>query len=143
MFHTIRRVFRLGASERRLAARAIAWLVVADIGLRVRGFPAIGKALDHIPTRGKGRRASAAECADAMRRAARVYPHARCLARALAAAALLRREGVASVLSIGVGFDRGMFEAHAWLESAGIVVTGTGALADGQPLVRQPILPAR
>lgn len=50
---------------------------------------------------------------------------ARCLAQALAARAMLRRRGIASMMHIGVARpDATSLEAHAWLEAAGIGVTG-------------------
>lgn len=68
---------------------------------------------------------TAPECTAAIDRAARVFPAARCLTRAVAASCLLRRAGRATTLHLGVGFDvHRKFEAHAWLECDGIVVTG-------------------
>src|SRR5207247_6037780 len=46
-----------------------------------------------------------AECEQAVRRALRVLPSASCLAQAIAAACLLRRDGRDSTLTIGVRFD--------------------------------------
>jgi hypothetical protein len=63
-----------------------------------------------------------------------------CLPRALAAAALLRAAGCSADLRIGVartGSDA--LEAHAWVESGGIVVAGgpsVGAYAALPPLSR-------
>jgi hypothetical protein len=65
-----------------------------------------------------------------MRRAARVFPAGRCLAHAVAASCMLRRAGRIPAIRMGVGFDADRrFNAHAWLECDGIVVTG-GELAD-------------
>ncbi len=53
-----------------------------------------------------------------------------CLAQSLAAERLLRSEGVNSRLSIGVadsganGSNRVRLDAHAWVESDGVLVTG-------------------
>lgn len=70
------------------------------------------------------------ECGAAISRAARVFPAARCLARALAASCLLRRAGRVATLSLGVGFNADRrFAAHAWLECDGVVVTG-GEVSD-------------
>lgn len=63
-----------------------------------------------------------------------------CLARALAAKSMLRRRRIPYILHVGVARDAGGFEAHAWLEAAGVEVTGypvdakfreIGFLADG------------
>jgi hypothetical protein len=48
-----------------------------------------------------------------------------CLAQALAARAMLRRRGIGTVLHVGVARPHATaFEAHAWLEAAGVEVTG-------------------
>jgi len=50
---------------------------------------------------------------------------ARCLAQALVARAMLRRRGIDSTMHFGVARpDTATFEAHAWLEAAGVEVTG-------------------
>ena len=70
-----------------------------------------------------------------MRRAARVFPAGRCLARAIAASCLLRRARRSATLTLGVGFDADRrFEAHAWLECEGVTVTGGDASAGYLPL---------
>lgn len=142
MFRIICDATRLTARERTLALRALGWLVTAHLALRACAFPSIRRALERIPSRRLVRRVTPADCERAMTRAVRVFPSANCLARALAAATLLRREGLMSVLNIRVAFDdRQRFQAHAWLESEGRVVTGAGELVDGQPLLRERIPP--
>ncbi len=47
-----------------------------------------------------------------------------CLARAIAARAVLGRRGHGSVLSLGVDVGAVDLAAHAWLAAGGIVVTG-------------------
>jgi Transglutaminase-like superfamily len=64
----------------------------------------------------------------AMRTAvARVPWNTTCLVQALAAAALLRRQGISGTLSLGVGkadtAEEGVL-AHAWLQSGQLVLTG-------------------
>ena len=81
-----------------------------------------------------------AECEQAVRRALRVLPCASCLAQAIAAACLLRRDGRDSTLTIGVRFDgTHRFHAHAWLESDGIIVTGRQALVEHRVLLRDAV----
>ena len=46
----------------------------------------------------------------------RHWMNARCLPRALAAHAMLRRRGIASRLCLGVARDKDEFAAHAWVE---------------------------
>lgn len=60
----------------------------------------------------------------AVDRAARSIPGSACLAQALTAALLLRRHGQAVRVSIGVAPDGTPLDAHAWVESAGVLVTG-------------------
>jgi hypothetical protein len=71
-------------------------------------------------------RRAALEVGWAVTRAAAYLPlPARCLAQALAARAMLRRRGIGSVMHVGVARpDEGALEAHAWLEAAGMEVTG-------------------
>ena len=72
-----------------------------------------------------------------MARASRVLPTECCLARAIAAACLLRRSGRAPSLKIGVALDaRRHIDAHAWLECDGVVVTGGDVSARYVPLGR-------
>jgi len=58
--------------------------------------------------------------------AGQFLPFATCLPRALSGHLLLRRNGCASALKIGVTRDPdGQFSAHAWVENGGRVVIGT------------------
>jgi hypothetical protein len=54
----------------------------------------------------------------------RPWMNASCLARALAAAAMLRRRGIASRLCLGVTREQSSLKAHAWLEVNERKVTG-------------------
>jgi hypothetical protein len=60
----------------------------------------------------------------AVDRAARTIPGSGCLAQALTAELLLRRGGQAVRVSIGVAPNGTPLDAHAWVESAGVLVTG-------------------
>ncbi len=87
---------------------------------------------------------TALECEVALRRAATVLPGSSCLARAVAAACLLRRNRRASVLTIGIDFADSSavgrdLRAHAWLESDGTVVVGAQERATYAPLLRDAI----
>jgi hypothetical protein len=74
----------------------------------------------------EAQRVAALDVGWAVTRAAACLPvPARCLAQALAARAMLRRRGIGSIMHVGVARpDEAAFEAHAWLEAAGIEVTG-------------------
>lgn len=58
----------------------------------------------------------------AVNRAGRYVPGATCLSRSLALAWLLRRRGVDASVCIGARQDLGRFEAHAWVEVAGVAI---------------------
>jgi hypothetical protein len=48
-----------------------------------------------------------------------------CLQQALAAHAMLRRRGIASVIHFGTArAGQGLADGHAWLDAAGVRVTG-------------------
>jgi len=75
----------------------------------------------------------------AMQRAQRTLPGSTCLARALAAERLLRAGGHEATLTIGVARDASgalPLDAHAWVESGGLVVAGDGELDRYTRLVR-------
>lgn len=58
-----------------------------------------------------------------------------CLVRSLAAQVLLTRRGHSALLHIGVvRGERGQFQAHAWVESNGEIVTGGSDLERYTPL---------
>ena len=61
-----------------------------------------------------------------------------CLVRAVTAHRMLRSRGVAStvVLSVAADADRDEVQAHAWLEAAGMVVTGRDEQAKFTPIYR-------
>lgn len=124
---------RLGGAERGRALRALIWLIAAHAAVRCLSFATMNRWIARVPRRGPP--LTAAECAVAMRRAGRVFPRARCLAHATAAAGLLRRAGHAPTLHVGVGFDdRRRFEAHAWLACDGVIVTGGDEASRYAPL---------
>jgi transglutaminase superfamily protein len=126
-----RRARTLPARERALALRALWYLILADSTLRRK------ERLPPVPprTRSGGHLITPNECADAIRRAARVWPRASCLARALAGQRLLG--GMAATVVIGVRRDATTLGAHAWLECDGSLVIG-GAESDAYVRLEQP-----
>lgn len=129
--HWIVSGLRLEPRDRARALRALAWVFAAEMAVRVLPFSSLGRWMERVPpSRSTAASLTPAECAAAIGRAARACPGARCLARAVAASCLLRRAGRIATLSLGVGFDADRrFEAHAWLECDGVVVTG-GEVSD-------------
>ena len=100
----------------RLALRTLRWRHAVDLldgPLPARPSPACG----------------AAEVAAAVLAASRLLPGtSSCLAQALAARILLRRQGLPCEIRIGVNrTSHGGIEAHAWLESEGQVILGVAA----------------
>jgi hypothetical protein len=85
--------------------------------------PALAEALARA---NEAERQAARDVGWAVTRTAAYFPFPpRCLAQALAARAMLRRRGIGSLLRVGVARpDSASFEAHAWLEAAGVEVTG-------------------
>ena len=113
-------------------------LTLARIALRCAPFPRIAPRLGvFLPPQEARARVSqpddperAARLAErigwAVRAAARHLPfEIVCLPQAMAAHLMLRRRGVASVLHFGVAKGTTKpFDAHAWLDAAGVEVTG-------------------
>jgi hypothetical protein len=116
-------------SERLAVGQALAYLTLADAALRLRGFRRLAPHLR--PSTGRLDAATALPVArvraDAIARAARLYPaQAACLQQAAALQLWLRRAGVPALFRIGVCKDGSELRAHAWVEVA------------GQPLLNQP-----
>jgi hypothetical protein len=119
----LRSVLGWSREERALFVEAWAALWAMRLALWVMPFrrlhpaPAVAPVADQAPR----------EIARAVVRASRLVAAPTCLARALAARRLLARHGHASELWLGAaGPPAGRFEAHAWLECEGEIVTGGG-----------------
>jgi hypothetical protein len=82
--------------------------------------------VEQLPGGGQFERQAALDVGWAVTRVAAYFPFlAMCLAQALAARAMLSRRGIGSTLHVGVARSGAApFEAHAWLEAAGVEVTG-------------------
>ena len=127
---------RLSYGELLHAARALGWLTLARGALRIRSYRSVSRLSQGIrPRRHAGNGFSIDQCRLAMRRALVLTPRASCLARAVAAECLLRRDGHDAALSLGVRLDeRRRLTAHAWLQSNGVAITGYEEAADYLPL---------
>ncbi len=143
MVTRLRKWWGLGARARGQALGAAVWLLIACGALRLIPYATVRRLVPRVP---RSRRAlmTAGECEVALRRGATVLPRSSCLARAVAAACLLRRSGRASVLSIGVGFTGTHaagrdLQAHAWLESDGTLVVGAEQRGVYETLLRDAI----
>lgn len=125
---------RLPGRERVLALRALGWLIAATVGVRVLSYSTVTRVIGRLSA-GRSSRTSItpAECAAAIRRAARLWP-AECLPQAIAGYCLLRRGGLAPTVTLGVALDDRRVDAHAWLECDGVTVTGGGVDRHYTPL---------
>ena len=118
--------------RRGLVAEACVTLVLVETRLRLSSLKRQGLR-DLVPVEGlslagggPAERQAALDIGWAVTRIASYFPgSAMCLAQALAARAMLNRRGIASLLHVGVARSQAApFEAHAWLEAAGVEVTG-------------------
>jgi len=125
----LRKFLALPPADRRLLIRAGLWVPAVRLMLWLLPFRHITRVLEYY-----GRNYSRVRTDDDARRdriiwavqaAARQVPGAACLTQALAARALLTREGFPAELRIGVNKNsQGQFQAHAWLEQEGVIVMG-------------------
>jgi len=138
----LRRFTQVGGRRRALVIEAVACLLLARLGLIFVPFPKLARRLgDFVPpgdpralaARVKGEQEAAAlaeEIGWAVTRSARYVPFkAVCLPQAMAARMMLRRRRVASVMHFGAAKnttlgDEKPLDAHAWLDAAGVKVTG-------------------
>lgn len=136
--HRVNRTRQVDNHERLLLAEAIWNLAAARFRLATQPFPRIARRLGGFVTPAQARASSegrilsvddqaiAAKVGWAVTRAARHVPFgAVCLPQAMAAKAMLARRGIASVIHFGTTRGEALsLSAHAWLDAAGIEVTG-------------------
>jgi hypothetical protein len=124
--------------RRVLLAEAVVYLLAARLALIFIPFPRLARHLgtfvapadarvSQLRTQSAPQQAAlAADIGWAVTRAARYLPFkAVCLPQAMAARVMLERRGVKSVMHFGAakGTDKPL-DAHAWLDAAGVEVTG-------------------
>lgn len=128
----------MGPRRQLLVAEACASMLVARVLLAVLPFRRVAVRLGtfvpptdpRVQAQAGGLDADRARIARAVGWAVRVSaPHmpfrSVCLQQAMAAQAMLRRRGIASVMHFGAGKGDGKpIDAHAWLDAAGVKVTG-------------------
>ena len=127
---------QIGPRRRVLIAEAVVCLLVARLAVVMLPFPKLARRLGRFVPPDEARRLgagatareaqAAAEVGWAVTRAARYVPFkAVCLPQAMAAQGMLRRRGIASVMHFGASKgDVKPLDAHAWLDAAGVEVTG-------------------
>ncbi len=128
----LRSLSQFPAREQWFALRALGALAVVRAALWLLPFGRLRALIEGLATFGAAaKRAPDAARARAVRRAvdraARTIPGSACLAQALTAELLLRRDGQPARVSIGIAPDGKPLDAHAWVESGGVLVTGDRA----------------
>ena len=135
---TLESARRVGWRRRGLIAEAVVWLLLLRLALALVPFPRLARRLgDFVPPDDlRVAAAGAATTADAARLAREVSwavtrgaVHAPfravCLPQAMAARIMLKRRGVGSVMRFGAALaPGGPLATHAWLDAAGVRVTG-------------------
>jgi Transglutaminase-like superfamily len=126
MWETLQRYRALDPESRRLFRRAAVLLPMIRASLRVRGY---NKTFSSLQARVNP--AAPAQSADSdaeqLRKTSRMVRaavhhsllHFTCLEESLGLWYLLRKQGIAPQLRIGVRKENGKFEAHAWVEHGG------------------------
>jgi hypothetical protein len=136
----LRTLIVMNPRRRAFMVEAAFWLVVARLVSGFMPFQQIARRLGDLTpphealerlaqTRTSGRDVETARMIGwAVTRMSGYVPFkAVCLQQAIAAKAMLRRRGITSALHFGVsqpGADARSFEAHAWLDAPGALVTG-------------------
>lgn len=133
----LRSFLALPAFERGLALRALGWLFVLTLATRRLSFPRVRQLVERRPPGPRRSDEWPRAVRRAMKRAERSLPGSTCLTRALTAELLLRRGGHPARLSIGVASGAAgiPLDAHAWVESGSLVVTGDAALPSYAPIL--------
>jgi hypothetical protein len=125
----IRRLLCLSSQEKRLLIKSACLLVLIRVGLSLLPFETLLRFLRRGPAPPYTSQSEDSVLIDrvawAVSSTSRYIPFATCLTQALTANLLLRRLGQRSHLRIGVARNKeGKFEAHAWVESRGMIVIG-------------------
>ena len=132
-----RKFRRLAAGERGLLLRALLLLPLTALALRLLGLRRWQSAVARLLAPGLASRERWPEAAlERARLTARMVQAAErhglgrpnCLAESLVLWWLLRRQGIASELRIGVRKQGNLLEAHAWVEHRGVVLNDLGGV---------------
>jgi hypothetical protein len=110
----------LSPHEQTLVVRAAVSVAAMACGLRLIGVRRMLAAAARPPRHATG--IAIADYVTAIARAGRYVPGGTCLTTSLALARMLRKNGVAANVRIGVK-AAGAFEAHAWVEVDGAPIT--------------------
>ena len=132
-----RRYRALPAHERKIAREAARRLTLAALGLRTLGFKRMRESAERYPrntrpitdaTDSNPQLIASRMIARLVGSASRHLPFTpNCLVQSLALLEMLRRRGINAELRVGARHESGAFEAHAWVEFAGIVFNDADA----------------
>ena len=131
MWERLRRFKALDPASRALFLRAWILLRLVSIGLTIRGFRGTQSVLQKLlPVADKGFRIEEEFSSVAIARTVRMVRAAArygigsptCLEKSLTLWWLLERQDISVALRIGTRMSNGVFEAHAWVESDGVVL---------------------
>lgn len=121
----------LPPGDRRLLAQAVLYVTAIRCALVFLSLRRVCGLADRLQGRQRKARHTADRIAWAVAVAGRFVPRSTCLVEAFAAHVIMRRNGLPSVIRVGV--DRNVsegFRAHAWVECAGKIAVG-GSQAEG------------
>jgi hypothetical protein len=136
--HKLRTALTLGPRRQLLVAEAAASMLAARLMLAVFPFRRVARRFgafvpptdSRVAAQAQGRGVEQARIAKEIGWAVRVSApwmpfRSVCLQQAMAAHAMLRRRGISGVMHFGAGkSDTKPIDAHAWLDAAGVKVTG-------------------
>jgi len=131
----LKKFLSLDRYDQRMLIEALALLIWARLLLWIVPFPALHRRLSHQRVRKIAPPKDAPYYMSTIERAAQYVPGASCLTQSLAARWLLTRSGHDAALRFGARRNSaGKFEAHAWVESEGKILSRSIPDAEFSPL---------
>lgn len=134
MMRRARRFMALPRHERGLLLRARIQLTLTGVVLRIGGLRRASRLVDRLnpqptePPQLDTQSARVQRTVELVAAASRLGPEGTCLTRSLVVCGLLRRQGIASTLRMGVRREEDV-EGHAWVEVAGEPINDTPDVA--------------
>ena len=136
---------KLDPEERCWFFQTLYWLPVVKIGLKTKGVKSTQKTLARLSSQ-KGavtsgsRQSQIVKLNRSVGLALRQSPiKSNCLQKSLVLWFLLRCQGIESELRIGVRNKQGEFQAHAWVEQAGMVLNDHQTVRQQYAMFEHPI----
>lgn len=127
----------LSPADRRLLAQAVVWVAAARCALALLKLETVSRFAQRCQRRQREASHSAERIGWAVAAAGRYVPRSTCLAEAFAAHVLMQRNGLPSVICVGVAQNVSAgFRAHAWVECAGQIAIGSAESPDFTPILR-------